>query len=198
VPFDAQDEQAIRVSEQSPMYPKALPMIFVDRPLDGRFSSLGVLEYRPNLVPGLANLSLPAHSVKGACSLAAPKAEEGVLWLSLFGDNPYGIVSRYTHQSEIYIRDTKLTFDSGSNPERAGYVRIPETFYRAMLAKSALIKVLNWCISEEFAHSTRRGKHVSKEVWDGISRRCRDAEEQGKVYTTIPGKEGMQLQDTGF
>ncbi len=197
-PFDAQDEQAIRVSELAPMYPKALPMIFVDRPLDGRFSSLGMLEYRPNLVPGLANLSLPAHSVNGACSLAAPKAEKGILWLSLFGNNPYGIISHYSHEMGNYTRDIQLTFDPGPNPERAGYVRMPEALYRAMLAKSALIKVLNWCIGEEFAHSTRRGKHVSKEVWDGISRRCRDAEEQGKVYTTIPGKEGMQLQDTGF
>jgi hypothetical protein len=197
-PFDAQDEQAIRVSEQSPVYPKVLPMIFVDRPLDGRFSSLGVLEYRPNLVPGLANLSLPAHSVKGACSLVAPKAENGVLWLSLFGDNPYGIISRYTHQSEIYTRDIKLTFDPGPNPERAGYVRMPEALYKAMLPKEALIKVLNWCINQEFADSTRRGKGVSQEARDAISRRCRDAEEQGKVYTIAPGKEGMQLQDTGF
>lgn len=197
VPFDAQDEQAIRVSELAPMYPKALPMIFVDRPLDGRFSSLSMWEYRPNLVPGLANLTLSAHSVKGACSLAAPKAEKGILWLSLFGDNPYGIVSHYSHEMGNYTRDIKLNFDPGTNPERAGYVRMPETLYRAMLAKSALIKVLNWCINQEFAHSTRRGKHVSKEDEDRIARRCRDAKE-GKIYIIVPGKEGMQLQDSGF
>lgn len=93
VPFDAQDEQAIRTSEPASMYPKALPMIFVDKPLDGRFSSLGMWEYHPNLLPGLAHLSLSAHSATGACSMVAPKAEKGILWLSLFGDNPYGIIS---------------------------------------------------------------------------------------------------------
>lgn len=195
-PFDALDEQALRDSEQSPMYLKALPMIFVDRPLDGRFSSLGVLEYRPNLVPGLANLSLPAHSVNGACSLAAPKAEKGILWLSLFGDNPYGIVSHYSHEMESYTRDVQLTFDPGPDPERAGYAPMPEALYKAMLAKSALIKMLNKCIGDEFAHSTRRGKGVSQEVWDAITRRCRDAKERGKIDPGIPGKEG--LQDSGF
>lgn len=194
VPFDAQDEQALHVSELAPMHLKnALPAIFVDQPLDGRFSSLGMWGYRPNLVPGLATISLSTSVLMG--SMVAPKAEKGIIWLSLSGDNPYGIKGP---QERSYIRDIKLTFDPGPNPERAGYIRMPEALYKAMLPKEALIKVLNWCIGEEFAHSTRRGKHVSKEVWDGISRRCRDAEEQGKVYTTIPGKEGMQLQDTGF
>ncbi|MDD5242092.1 MAG: hypothetical protein PHG47_10315 [Sulfuricella sp.] len=196
VPFDAQDEQAIRTSERAPMYPKYLPMIFVDKPLDGRFSSLGMWEYHPNLVPGLANLSLSAHSVNGACSITAPKAEKGVFWLSLFGDNPYGIISRYSHQNEIYTRNIKLTFDPGPNPERAGYVRMPEALNRAMLPKEALIKMLNWCINQEFAHSTRSGKGISKEAWDDISRRCRDAEERGKIDPGYPGRAG--LQGAGF
>lgn len=192
-PFDAQDEKALRVSEQPQMYLKALPAIFSDQPLDGRFSSLFGWGYRPNLVPGLATISLSTSVFLG--SMVAPKAEKGIIWLSLSGDNPYGIKGPPKQRS--YTRDIQLTFDPGPNPERAGYIRMPEALYRVMLPKEALIKVLNWCIGEEFAHSTRRGKHVSKEVWDGITRRCRDAEE-GKVYTTIPGKEGMQLQDTGF
>lgn len=196
VPFDAQDEQAIRASEPSLKYPKALPMIFVDKPLDGRFSSLGMWEYHPNLVPGLANLSLSAHSATGACSMVAPKAEKGILWLSLFGDNPYGIISRYSHQKESYTRDIKLTFDPEPNPERAGYVRMPEALYKALLPKVTLAKMLNWCINQEFVPPTRTGKEVSQEVREGISRRCRDAEERGKIDLGIPGKEG--LQDSGF
>lgn len=192
VPFDAQDEQALRVSELAPMQLKnALPAIFSDQPLDGRFSSLGMWGYRPNLVSGLATISLSTSVLMG--SMVAPKAEKGIIWLSLSGDNPYGIKGP---QRRSYIRDIKLTFDPGPNPERAGYIRMPEALYRAMLPKEALIKILNKCIGDEFAHSTRRGKGVSQEVWDAITRRCRDAEERGKIDPGIPGKEG--LQNTGF
>lgn len=192
VPFSAEDEKALRVSEQPPMCLKnALPAIFSDQPLDGRFSSLGGWGYHPNLVPGLATISLSTSVFTG--SLVAPKAEKGILWLSLFGDNPYGIKGP---QIRSYRRDIKLTFDPGPNPERAGYVRMPEALYRALLPKVTLAKMLNWCINQEFAFSTRRGRGVSQEVSDGISRRCRDAEERGKIDLGIPGKEG--LQDSGF
>lgn len=191
-PFDALDEQALRVSELAPMQLKsALPAIFSDQPLDGRFSSLFGWGYRPNLVPGLATISLSTSVFLG--SMVAPKAEKGIIWLSLSGDNPYGIKGP---QDRSYIRDIKLTFDPGPNPERAGYIRMPEALYKAMLPKAALIEMLNKCIGDEFAYSTRRGKGVSQEDWDAITRRCRDAEERGKIDPGIPGKEG--LQNTGF
>ena len=192
VPISPEDEKALYVSEESPMYPKIQPAIFSDQPLDGRFSSLFGWGYHPNLVPGLATISLSTSAFLG--SLVAPKAEKGIIWLSLFGDNPYDIKGPPKQRS--YTRDIKLTFDPGPNPERSGYVRMPEALYRALLPKVTLAKMLNWCIGEEFAHSTRRGEHVSQEVWDGISRRCRDATERGKIDLGIPGKEG--LQDSGF
>lgn len=198
VPFDAQDEKALRVSELAPMHLKnAFPAIFSDQPLDGRFSSLGMWGYRPNLIPGLATVSLSTSVLMG--SMVAPKAEKGIIWLSLFGDNPYGIKGP---QRRSYTRDIKLTFDPDPNPEQAGYIRMPEALYKAMLPKEALIKVLNWCINQDFAKSDRidRGlpKRISKEDEDKISRRCQDAAERGMVYTIAPGKEGTHLENTGF
>lgn len=197
-PFDDRDRHTIRVSETVASNPEHAPLVFAT-PLDGRYKSYRVREYHPNLLSGVSMLIFAAGM---NCEVTAPLKEGGSHWLSLYGERPY---SRDKDGNDPtlwigalggYRPGVKSVFDPGSNPERNGYFQVPDAFNKAALPKAALVKMLNWCINQRFAHSTRSGRGVSAEVWEGISRRCQDAEERGKIDPGYPGKEG--LQDSGF
>lgn len=200
-PIGEKDAQAIRSSKPVQFNLKTQPLIFADRPLDGRYSSFGVREYHPNLAPGLSFVSLPASLF---CGVAAPKPESGIHWLSLAGNRPY---DKDDKNSTLWrgmagswgTRVNTPAFDPGPAPESKGYFRVSEAFNKAALPKVTLVKVLNWCINQRYARDTRpiHIKGMSDEAWQSFDARCRATEEHGVIDpTTYPGK--AATGNTGF
>lgn len=197
MPLDEKDLQSIRGSKPATVNLKTQPLIFADRPLDGRYSSFGVREYHPNLAPRLAVLVL-ASPIQ--CSVTAPKAETGVHWLSLFGNRPYDKDDR---DSTLWMglqggwgpRVKTITFDPVPTPESKGYFRVPEAFYRGVLPKVTLVKVLNDCINYHYAYTYRKEK-AAADHWAEIFRTCKATEEQGLIYDFFHKKFG--LDESGY
>lgn len=199
-PFDEKDRLAILKSKPVSANPLSPPLIFADRPLDGRYSAFQLREYHPNLVPGLAVAVMGAQM---PCQVTAPKAGTGIHWLSLFGKRPYDkddLDSTLWRgmQGSWGVRVKTTAFDPGPNPQSKGYFRVPEAFNKAALPKAALVKVMNWCIRQKHSPSDWKtnGQTIS---WQQLMYRCDEAELNGRILPDPRyhfGKEG--LQDTGY
>ena len=201
-PIDERDAKAIQTSQPAPSNMKVQPLIFSDRPLDGRYSVFSVREYRPTLVPGLAVITLMSDY---ECTVAAPLQDGGVHWLSLNGERPYsrGKDGRYSTlwsgARGLYNSNIQSIFAPGPNPESKGYFRVPEVFAREVLPKVTLVKVLNWCIQKKHAHANPVGKPMPPELWQQIADRCEEAEQRGRILPDPQydfGKETLQI--TGY
>jgi hypothetical protein len=177
-PVDEKDAQAIRTSKPAAFNMKDQPLIFA-APLDGRHSLLGVREYHPNLAPGLSYITLLSPF---ECSITAPPQDKGSHWLSLRGENPYNKERRFPFAAHgTYTPNVKDTFDPGPSPESKGYFRVPEAFNKAALPKAILIKTLNWCIRDRYAHEHPVGKGVPADLWQQMALRCEEAEHYGRI-----------------
>lgn len=196
-PFDEKDRLDILKSKPVSANPLSPPLIFADRPLDGRYSAFQLREYHPNLVPGLAVAIMGAQM---PCQVTAPKAETAVHWLSLFGERPYDQDDRDSTlwrgmQGSWGGLVKTVAFDPGPSPESNGYFRVPEAFNKAALPKVTLVKMLNDCINYRHAYKNRKDK-ASAEHWIEIFRICKDAEEQGLIYDFFHKTYG--LVDSGY
>lgn len=200
-PFDEKERLDILKSKSISANPISPPLIFADRPLDGRYSAFQLREYHPSLTPGLAVAIMGAQM---PCQATAPKDKAGIHWLSLFGNRPYEQDAR---DSDLWSgmhgswggRVKTTNFNPGPNPESKGYFRVPETLNKAALPKVTLVKVLNWCINQRYARDTKpiHTKGMSDETWQAFDARCRATERHGVIDpTTYPGKAAMG--NTGF
>lgn len=200
-PHEVSDRQALKASQPVASNPKQAPLVFAT-PLDGRYKSYRVREYRPEFVSGLAVLIFEAGM---NCEATAPLQEGGSHWLSLQGERPY---SRHKDGKDptlwgavhgSYQSGIKSTFDPSLHTKSKGYFRVPEAFNKAALPKVTLVKVLNWCINQRYARDTRpiHIKGMSDEAWQAFDARCRAVEEHGVIdSTTYPGK--AATGNTGF
>lgn len=183
------DSEAIRRSNASKFYLFRYPTIFA-LPPDGRMRSYAGSDYRQPLVPGLTFMRLIADSLTGDCAVAAPAHPQGGDWLSLKGVHPYrpkdqeGQPDLGAMIRGMYDRKYEgLAFDPGPDPESQGLFRIPRAFHEVALQKAALVKVMNWCIHQRDIDKERNTRERMPAVWNDISRRCSDAEREGKITT---------------
>lgn len=169
--------------------------IFADGPLDGRFSTFGIREYHPNLVPGLSAAIL---STSVYCNAMGPKLEGTHFWLSLFGNRPYKDerLGRRAYEGS-YDPSVVGNFNPGSDASREGYFRVPEAFYKAVLPKVTLVKILNRCIDKKYLHTLPDDKTPAKK-WDEIVRTCKEVEEQGVIYDFYFDEIRPGLRELGF
>lgn len=188
-PYEEGNKVTIRASQPVRLSLKTQPLIFADQPLDGRYSSFGVREYRPGLAPGLSVITLLSGF---ECAVTAPLRQGGIHWLSLLGERPWdrteGRSPKAVHGQ--YERGMNLVFDPGLDHELRGFFRVPASFNNTALPKAALIKVMNSCINARHSYARRHGQSAPPgEEWE---RRCRDTELKGVIDPGYPGKEGLQ------
>lgn len=198
-PYNEEDRLAIAQSQSVTTYPQRSPVVF-SVPLDGRFTTFGLREYRHNLAPFISVAVLSQAAAHGGCEVTAPLQRGGAHWLSLTGERPWDMMEGGSPKAVhgLYGLRDAVTFAPGSDPESKGYVRIPEAFYKAALPKAALIKVLNWCIRQRHSPSNWKvnGRNVT---FEEMTHRCEEVEQNGSILPDPryhPGKEG--LQDTGY
>lgn len=123
----------------------------------------------------------------------APKSESGIHWLSLFGDRPYKDDTDTTllkGYEGSYRPGIKSTFKPGPNPEKNGYLRVPEAFYKGVLPKVTLVKVVNNCIVKRYLRTLPNDKTPADE-WEQITQICREVEEQGLIYDFYERRYGL-------
>lgn len=197
-PYGEDGKASIRTSQPVRFSLRTQPLIFADQPLDGRYSSFGVREYRPSLIPGMSLITLLSGF---ECAITAPLQKGGGHWLSLLGERPWdrteGGPPKAVHGQ--YDRNISLAFEPGQYPESHGYLRVPTAFNKVALPKATLVKVLNWCIHKKNAHAHPAGKPMPEESWLPIAHRCEVAEQQGEILPDPLyhfGKDG--LQETGY
>jgi len=199
-PINLNDKQALQAVKPVDFFFKQQIVIFA-APLDGRFSSLGS-KYYPNLVDGISLLSLKSRILGG---VAVPLANDGSLWLSLFGMRSYNnqvITDLPTAAIGSYI-DIKGKFIVDEHPKGHGFIRLPKTFTEVALAKMALIIDLNRCISGRYSyeHPSVRNEKITK-AYNEFNQWCKDAEQNGQIFDPSsylfqePKKDG--LTNTGF
>ena len=197
-PIDTNDKQALLTVKPVDFY--LTPVIIFTAPLDGRFSSLGTTYY-PNLVDGMSLLSLKSRILGG---VAVPLANNGSLWLSLFGarsynnqvitDSPIAAIGSYT--------ETKGDFIVEEHSKMHGFIRLPKTFTGMALAKMALINDLNYCINQEHVHANSKHKTETQKSYDEFMGWCSDTKKQGKIFEPrdymFKRPKGDGLLNTGF
>ncbi len=192
-PLDEQDRQALHAAKQSPFVVQQWPAMFTDGPLDGRFATFGVVYY-PDLMPGL---SMARLTTGFNCEAMAPKRDDTHFWISLFGNRPKEgpLDKAYMGYGGSYQPSIKGTFNPGPTPVHGGYFRVPEAFYRAVLPKVTLVKVLNRCISKKYVLTLPNNK-ASEEQQKQILQVCKEVEEQGVIYDFYKRRYG--LYELGF
>lgn len=191
-PVNESDHQTLRAAKPAPFDVRQRSVILSDGPLDGRFATFGVAYY-PDLAPGLAMARLPAFF---NCEALAPKLDTIHFWLSLFGHRPYkeGSLSTAVHGS--HMRGMKGSFDPGSEPIKEGYFRVPEAFYRTVLPKVTLVKVLNDCV--RYHHAYTLPNKGSPESWAKLFSACKEIEERGVIYSFPFSNVVKGLDELGF
>lgn len=194
-PYNEKDRLAMAQSQPATTYQERSPVVF-STPLDGRFATFGLREYRHNLVPFISVAVLVQGFAQGGCGVTAPLQSGGAHWLSLYGTRPWDMTEGGPPKALVgsYERNISVSFEPGPNPESKGYLRVPGAFNKAALPKTALIKMMNGCINVRHSYARRHGgSGSSSEEWE---RRCQKAEQKGIIDPGYPGKEG--LQDTGY
>ncbi|MDH4321530.1 MAG: hypothetical protein OEV73_08550 [Desulfobulbaceae bacterium] len=169
------------------------PAIFADGPLGGRFTTIAITNYYPDLTPGMSMVRLTALF---NCEALAPKAEGTHIWLSLFGKHPYLEGPRGKSLSGGHVRGLQGSYTPGPAPAKEGYFRMPEAFYRAVLPKVTLAKALNLCIGQRHVYSLPN--EWPQENWAKVFAACEDMEQNGTIYNVLGGRVSEGLSDIGF
>lgn len=200
------DREAVPQSKPIEYILLRTPVLFA-MPPDGRLHYQGNVGHRQPLVPGLAFLRLVVGFGSGGCAVAAPAHPQGADWLSLKGLHPYQPKDLDEKRplnipiQGIYDRKYEgLVFDPGPDPESQGLFRIPRAFHDVALQKAALVKVMNWCISQRHAHANPHPRsNMTQDVWQRMEYRCEQAERYGRILPDpryYPNADG--LMDTGY
>ncbi len=191
--IEEMDRKGLLSAKPAPFYVQRWAALLADGPLDGRFTTFGVI-YVPHLTPRLAMARLSAGF---DCRASAPKRDNSRFWLSLFGKNPYSAGKPGASVHGSYVPSFKGTFDPGAHPEKDGYFRVPEAFYQTVLPKVTLVKTLNSCISKGYIYTLpNKG---SPGYWAEIFSVCKNAEQLGLIYGFEPdGSVVRGLNEFGF
>lgn len=170
------------------------PVIFADKPLDGRYATFGVRDYIPHFLNGISILSLQA-GIEGA--VVGPKSSTGIFWISLFGKLPYKNENALNSPRALagMYTDINTSFQPGIYPENNGYIRLPQSFQHVVLPKVTLIKSINQCITYVYGYEKRK-KKIPIDIGNQLYSHCRDLKEDGLVYDFYNKKIGYS--GTGF
>lgn len=197
--YSEQDAKALQESRPVNKYLRRNPLIF-SVPLDGRFSAFGVRAYHQNLMSGMSALTLMSNY---DCTISAPVKIDGGIWLSILGERPWsnssGITSRAAHGWYNKIISSDFYPGASRESESLGYFKNPAAIENKFLNKSALIKVLNWCIHMKNSRNNATEKKISAKDWQKIVNRCTAAEANGELFADPQyHAEKSGIQDKGF
>ena len=173
------------------------PRIF-SFPMDGRFAGFGVKIYYPDITPTISMIVL-GQGVS-SCKVISPLKKGGAHWISLLGKTsvlPYitsAIDGIYNPNiKEVDLNSNEMNFNNG-------YFKVPDKFYKQVLPKVTLAKVVNKCIYKEHAISIAMKKSNKKnDAWKEISERCNDIKKYGLIsdpYLDSSREHG--LTETGY
>lgn len=194
------DQKKLQTAELVDFFLKQPVLIFA-APLDGRFSTFGN-KYYPHLLEGISLITLQSRILGG---VAVPLANDGSLWLSLFGARSYKnqVITHFLMAAGGLYNETTGNFIVDEHPKMHGFVRLPKTFTEVALPKITLIKDLNRCISARYSykHPSVRNDKITK-AYNELNQWCEDAERNGQIFDTSsylfqePRKDG--LSNIGF
>lgn len=178
-PLDTDDALILKEVKPFNYFYKKPINIFVT-PIDGRFVVPASTGYYPQIVRGLSYVSLRNGQTEG---IAVPLQAQGSLWLSLKGERPFdsNVTTKGVPAVIGFYKETNTTFEPGEHPENQGYVKLPHSFYEVALPKMALIKDLNYCISQRHSYEKNTNKQPSKKR-DEFFKWCEDAETNGLIF----------------
>lgn len=178
-PIDPSDNHKLQTVKPVDFFFKQ-PIIIFTAPLDGRFSSLGAMYY-PKLVDGMSLLSLKSRILGG---VAVPLANNGSLWLSLFGARSYKnqVITESPIAAGGLYTVTTGDFIVDEHPKVHGFIRLPKTFTEITLPKMALINDLNYCINQEHAYTNSKHKSDTQKSYDALMEWCDNTKKQGKIF----------------
>jgi len=201
-PFDVRDSASIQALTKVRRFAvERSVFIFADKPLDGRYASFGIRQFYRDFVPGLSVVVLAASV---SCAAMAPIPDGGIHWLSLFGNRPYhddAALQTTKALSSGFLQNMKSKFNPGQHPEKDGYFRVPEAFYRAVLPKVTLVKAINACVN--YRHAYTLPNKGTPEKWAKLFGACKEIEELGVIYDLVHGsvfygEPVKALRETGF
>lgn len=199
-PVNPNDKQALQAVKSIDFFLKQPVLIFA-APLDGRFSTFGN-KYYPHLLEGISLITLQSRILGG---VAVPLANDGSLWLSLFGARSYKnqVITHLLMAAGGLYNETTGNFIVDEHPKMHGFVHLPKTFTEIALPKMALIKGLNRCVVAQYSHENPVAtSEKATQAYNELSKWCKDAAKNGIIFNPSdylfqrPKRNG--LFETGF
>ena len=193
-PIDKEDKILYKNRQPVDVYKNASSLLLVE-PLDGRFNALTTRAYVPEFIKGMSVINFSSLG-GGYCEIVAPLKKDGILWLSLFGKNPY-FNNKITADSKIAFRggfedNITKTFPANFDFEANGFMKLPKAFYNIALDKAVLIKNLNSCLDRKYGYEQNKHKKRSEYVEKEMSKKrelyfsfCKEVELTGKIFDSI-------------